>query len=192
MGVDLNASMLWSASSAQQDPAGVVVHLVRADCCHLPVGNGSLEWVSVFDAIHLVDIHRVVEETARVLAPEGVLVIYTRTPEQNAQSLLGRMFPQFLEKETRLPTENDLRQAIETGGFRIEAMVALHHERTASRNDVLAEVRQRPYSTFVFYTDAEWSGAVETFATRLEHSDSDVISWTDENLFLACRRTGAV
>lgn len=176
-----------------QDPVGILVTgLVRADCCQLPFRNAALGWVSIFDAIHLVDIHRFVEEATRVLASGGVLVIYTRTPEQNARSLLGRLFPQFLEKETRLLTENDLRCAVEKGAFRIEAMVPLHHERSASRNDVLAQVRQRPYSTFVFYTDAEWSSAMEKFATHLEQSGSDIISWTDENLLLTCRRTGVL
>ncbi len=190
VGIDLNESMLRTASF-QQDPSGAVVRLVRADCCHLPFGNASLGWVAIFDAIHLVDIHRVVEEMARVLASGGFLLIYTRTPEQNARSLLGRMFPQFSEKEGRLHSEHALRCAIEKGGFRIEALVPLHHERSASREDVLAEVRQRPYSTFVFYTAAEWSSAIEKFAANLEHSGSDIMSWSDENLLLACRRTGA-
>jgi len=190
VGIDLNESMLSTASS-QQDPSGAVVRLVRADCCHLPFGNASLGWVAIFDAIHLVDIHRVVEEMARVLASGGFLLIYTRTPEQNARSLLGRLFPQFSEKEGRLHSEHALRCAIEKGGFRIEALVPLHHERSASREDVLAEVRQRPYSTFVFYTAAEWSSAIEKFAANLEHSGSDIMSWSDENLLLACRRTGA-
>lgn len=192
VGVDLNERMLRTASSARDGHAGNVVRLVRADCCQLPFRNASLGWVSIFDAIHLVDIHRVVEETARVLASGGVLVIYTRTPEQNARSLLGRFFPQFLEKENRLLAEDDLRCAVEQGAFEIEAMVPLHHEMSASRKDVLAQVRQRPYSTFVFYTDAEWSSAMERFATHLEDPSSDIVSWTDENLLLACRRTGAV
>ena len=192
VGVDLNERMLRTASSAREDHAGIVVRLVRADCCQLPFPNAALGWVSIFDAIHLVDIHRVVEESARVLASGGVLVIYTRTPEQNARSLLGRLFPQFLEKETRLLAEDDLRGAVEQGAFQIEAMVPLHHERSASRKDVLAQVRQRPYSTFVFYTEAEWSSAMEKFATRLEDPGSDIVLWTDENLLLACRRTGAI
>ena len=191
VGVDLNDRMLRTASSARED-AGIVVHLVRADCCQLPFRNASLGWVSIFDAIHLVDIHRVIEEAARVLASGGVLVIYTRTPEQNAGSLLGRLFPQFIEKETRLLAEHDLRCAVEQGAFRIEAVVLFSYERSASRKDLLAQVRQRPYSTFVFYTDAEWSSAMETFATHLDQLGSDIISWTDENLLLAWRRTGAV
>jgi ubiquinone/menaquinone biosynthesis C-methylase UbiE len=192
VGVDLNEGMLRTASSAREDHPGLAMRLVRADCCQLPFRSAALGWVSIFDAIHLVDIRRVVEEAARVLASGGVLVIYTRTPEQNARSLLGRSFPQFLEKETRLLAEDDLRCAVEQGAFRIEAMVPFHHEMSASRKDVLAHVRQRPYSTCVFYTEAEWSSAIETFATHLEHSGSDMISWTDENLLLACRRTGAV
>lgn len=190
VGVDLNEGMLRTASAARGDDPGLV-HLVRADCCRLPFRSAALGWVSIFDAIHLVDIHRFVEEAARVLAAGGVLVIYTRTPEQNARSLLGRLFPNFREKETRLLTEDELRCAVEKDAFRIETMVPLQHENTASRNDVLAQVRQRPYSTFVFYTDAEWSSAMETFGTHLMQSGSDAISWTDENLLLACRRTGA-
>ena len=190
VGVDLNEGMLRTASAAPRDHPGPL-RLVRADCCRLPFRNAALGWVSIFDAIHLVDIHRFVEEAARVLASGGVLVIYTRTPEQNARSLLGRLFPHFREKETRLLTEDDLRCAVEKEAFRIEAMIPLHHERTASRDDVVAQVRQRPYSTFVFYSDAEWSSAMEQFATHLAQSGSDTISWTDENLLLACRRTGA-
>src|SRR5439155_4387297 len=115
-------------------------------------GNASLGWISILDAIHLVDIHRLVEEAARILASGGVLLVYTRTPEQNARSLLGQLFPQFSEKESRPLTEEDLRCATEKEGFRIEALVRLNHERSASRNDVLAQVKQRPYSTFVCCT----------------------------------------
>lgn len=192
VGVDLNEGMLRTASSSQVEHPERVVRLVRADCCQLPFRDSALGWVSIFDAIHLVDIHMIVEEAARVLASGGVLVIYTRTPDQNARSLLGRLFPHFLEKETRLLAEDDLRCAVEQGAFRIEAMVPFRHERTASRKDLLAQVRQRPYSTFVFYTDAEWSSSMETFASHLEHSGSDMVSWTDENLLLAWRRTDAV
>ncbi|MGH9150870.1 MAG: class I SAM-dependent methyltransferase [Acidimicrobiales bacterium] len=191
VGVDLNESMLCRASSARKDPSGVV-RLVRADCCRLPFSDASLGWISIIDAIHLVDIHRVVEEAARVLASGGVLLVYTRTPAQNARSLLGRLFPQFSEKERRLLTEDDLRCAVDEGGLRIEALVRLNHEKSASRKEVLAQVKQRPYSTFVFYTAAEWSSAIEAFASRLEHSGSDTVSWTDENLLLVCRRGGAV
>lgn len=192
VGVDLNENMLRRASSARQDPPGVVVRLVRADCCRLPFGNASLGWISILDAIHLVDIHRVVAEAARVLVSSGVLLVYTRTPEQNARSLLGRLFPQFSEKESRLLTEDDLRCAVEEGSFRLEALVRFNHERSGSRREVLAQVKQRPYSTFVFYTAAEWSSAIKEFARNLEHSESDTISWTDENLLLVCRRTDAV
>ena len=191
VGVDLNESMLRRASSAQQDPSGGVVRLVRADCCRLPFGNASLGWISILDAIHLVDIHQLVAEAARVLASGGVLLVYTRTPDQNARSLLGRLFPQFSEKESRLLTEDDLRCAVEEGSFRIEVVVRLNHERSGSRQEVVAQVKQRPYSTFVFYTDAEWSSAIQEFASNLEHSGSDITSWTDENLVLVCRRTGA-
>jgi ubiquinone/menaquinone biosynthesis C-methylase UbiE len=190
VGVDLNESMLRMASSARQESSGVAVRLVRADCCRLPFGDASLGWISILDAIHLVDIHRVVEEAARVLASGGVLLVYTRTPEQNARSLLGRLFPQFSEKERRLLTENDLRCAVEKGGFRLEALIRLNHERSASREEVLAQVTQRPYSTFVFYTAAELSSAIEEFVSNLEHSGSDIVSWTDENLLLVCRRSG--
>lgn len=190
VGVDLNESMLRMASSARQESSGLAVRLVRADCCRLPFGDASLGWISILDAIHLVDIHRVVEEAARVLATGGVLLVYTRTPEQNARSLLGRLLPQFSEKESRLLAEDDLRCAVEKGGFRIEALVRLNHERSASRKEVLAQVKQRPYSTFVFYTAAELSSAIEVFASNLEHSGSDIVSWTDENLLLVCRRTG--
>lgn len=190
VGVDLNESMLRMASSARQESSGVAVRLARADCCRLPFGDASLGWISILDAIHLVDIHRVVEEAARVLASGGVLLVYTRTPEQNARSLLGRLLPQFSEKERRLLTEDDLRCAVEKGGFRIEALVRLDHERSASRKEVLAQVKQQPYSTFVFYTAAELSSAIEVFASNLEHLGSDIVSWTDENLLLVCRRTG--
>lgn len=190
VGVDLNESMLRWASSAPQDPSGGVVRLVRADCCRLPFDNASLGWISIVDAIHLVDIHQLVAEAARALISGGVLLVYTRTPDQNARSLLGRLFPQFSEKESRLLTEDDLRCAVEER-FRIEAVERLHHEESGSRQEVLTQVKQRPYSTFVFYTAAEWSSAIREFAGNLEHSGSDTITWTDENLLLVCRRTGA-
>ncbi|MFQ5704531.1 MAG: hypothetical protein ACE5HT_10975 [Gemmatimonadales bacterium] len=41
----------------------------------------------------------------RVLQPEGKLILYTRTPEQNQCTIWGKFFPHFAERETRLHEE---------------------------------------------------------------------------------------
>ncbi len=68
----------------------------------LPLGDKSLDCVFSFNAVHLFDLRRFLLESLRVLREGGTLFVYTRTKSQNAQSIWGRYFPQFKEKEIRL------------------------------------------------------------------------------------------
>lgn len=90
-----------------------------AACCEaerLPIRDCSVDFVTTFNAVHHFDLDRFVDEAARVLTLDGQLFVYTRTPEQNAQSIWGRAFPGFVSHEIRLFDSATLRRALEPLG----------------------------------------------------------------------------
>ena len=86
-----------------------------AVCCEaerLPIKDRSVDFVTTFNAVHHFDLERFVDEAARVLTADGQLFVYTRTPQQNAQSIWGQAFPGFASRETRLFDTATLHRAL--------------------------------------------------------------------------------
>lgn len=76
------AGLGWSACALEYTPEGAVVAagrglpVLRADACHLPVADASLDLVTALDVLeHLVDDHAAAAEIHRVLRPGGHLVV---------------------------------------------------------------------------------------------------------------------
>ncbi len=79
--VDASADML--AQAAERDIPGI-----RGDAIRLPVADGSVDAVTIVDALHHIGRPReAIAEAARVLAPGGVLVIRDFDPN----TVLGRL-----------------------------------------------------------------------------------------------------
>jgi SAM-dependent methyltransferase len=96
---------------------------LRCEAERLPSADGSVGFVTTFNAVHHFDLGRFTDEVARVLRPGGDLFVYTRTPEQHAKSMWGRAFPGFVSHESRLHDETTLVRsfcglgAVETTSF---------------------------------------------------------------------------
>jgi SAM-dependent methyltransferase len=157
---------------------------LRCEAERLPLADGSVDFVTTFNAVHHFDLERFTDEVARVLRPSGDLFIYTRTPEQNAKSIWGRAFPGFVSHESRLHDEATLVRsfgdlgAVETTSFTFARYA------TAAR---LAErVRGGAYSTFRRYRPDELEAALDRF---IEHLGDRDVEWHDHNLLVHVHRS---
>lgn len=182
---DVNRDMLHVLSERTAARRCIWPAQARAEA--LPFQPASFDWATTFNAVHHFDLPCFLRHMAEILRPGGKLVIYTRTPEQNAQSVWGRFFPGFTEKETRLRSEPQLREAVEaTEHLEIETIRTFRYERTSTPQRLREQAANTHYSTFYLYEPQEFSQALETFLGGLRGS---VVRWFDENLMLVCQRT---
>jgi SAM-dependent methyltransferase len=158
----------------------------------LPFAADAVDAVLVFNAIHHFDATPFMTEVGRVLRPDGKVIVYTRTPEQNRCTIWGRFFPLFADKEDRLLTEAALTAAVDqTGTFgRVELRV-IPWRAEAKLSRLVEQARCGAYSTFEFYSRREFADAVETFERRvLEEFEnpSRIVVQNDHLLAVATKR----
>jgi ubiquinone/menaquinone biosynthesis C-methylase UbiE len=178
---DVSAAMLAQLKAANRGHArGVVPLLAAAE--KLPLRAASLDVVTAFNCIHHFDLGRFLTAAARVLKPSGQLFIYTRTPQQNAQTIWGRYFPGFTEHEQRLHSQAAIRDAVNrTGGLTMITAQTFQHPRTSTAGRLQAQAEGRHYSTFSLYTPEELRASIATFLARLP---SPEVCWVDEHLLI--------
>jgi len=162
--------------------------LVNAN--ELPFAQGYFDAVTTFNAVHHFDLDRFVSAAARVLCPGGLLSIYTRTPEQNKQTIWGQHFPGFTERETRLYQRERLEEAIDkVPELQLEGIQEFKHMRVEAMESLFNRARNFHYSTFRMYPPDEFRLALETFAKRLtELSSNGKIEHTSRNTMVFVRR----
>ncbi len=183
--VDLSAEMLHILGHDPTQPGALAP--LRASTDLLPIRPATLDWIAVFNAIHLIHLEALLAATTEALTDRGRLFIYTRTPEMNARSIWGRLFPGFNERETRLHTEERLRQMIAaTSALRVVDWSCLRFPRLATASTLRARVVGHHYSTFSLFPPDELDAALEVFLDRL---DDDPVDWVDENLLVTCEKT---
>ncbi len=185
LAADQNSEMLRELRDRLDGETRILPVQLRAE--DLPLRQRSIDWLTTFNAVHHMNLPRFLAMVAGILRPGGNLFIYTRTPEQNARSVWGRFFPGFLEKETRLKSEPQLRAAVENAaGFELVSVETFRYERTSAPLRLREQAENAHYSTFSMYEPEEFSQALQTFLGRL---DDTVVHWSDENLMLICKRT---
>jgi len=153
----------------------------------LALDAGSLDAVFSFNAVHHFSLPDFLATVRPALAPDGRIFIYTRTPEQNAGSVWGRHFPDFCDKETRLYTLAQMTAWVgEADGLRLIAAEAFEYPRSASLERLLEQAKNRHYSTFSLYGEAEFETACRGFAdnVRRHFDDPARIDWQDANTLL--------
>lgn len=184
LAIDLNQGMLQVLHQHRVSKAGIWP--VRAPAEGLPLRPNSADWVTTFNAVHHMDLRGFLRSAAEILKPGGKLFIYTRTPEQNAQSVWGRLFPGFADKETRLHSEAVLCQAVEsTEGLTVDSTRTFRYERSATPQQLREQAENAHYSTFSLYGREEFAEALPIFLGRLS---DPLVRWCDENLLLICER----
>jgi SAM-dependent methyltransferase len=156
-------------------------------------GDETLDGVFAFNAIHLFDFPAFLRKASRALRKDGWLFIYTRTPAQNAETIWGRHFPAFAEKETRLRELDEIKRLIrKTPRLRLEASKTFCYPRRSTPARLLEQARGRHYSTFSLYTEEEFQESLERFGKSIGRrcDESGMVEWEDKNVLLQIGRAG--
>lgn len=173
VGADASASMLGRfieladvADHPERPARSAWAVAAHAEALAFP--DGTFDVVLTFNALHHLELSAFLTEAARVLAPRGHLVIYTRSTEQNLATIWGMHFPDFATRESRLYTRDDVRAALEGHG----AFTGVRLRSTAwwqftSLPALVRQARARHYSTFRFYGPEEFAQALATFRERV-------------------------
>ncbi len=168
---------------------------INANVEEMAFEDQFLDCVFTFNAIHHFDVPLFLAKAGRAIRKDGVIFIYTRTPDQNAESVWGRYFPGFDEKETRLYRLEEMEEWIgETAGqLRMIAVKTFRYARTCSLERLLEQARSRHYSTFSLYDKTEFEKACQTFEDSVlrEIDDPSKVAWYDQNILLQIGRTDA-
>jgi SAM-dependent methyltransferase len=185
---DVSAAMLAQLRAGQRGRTAPVAPLLAAAEA-LPMRAASLDMVTAFNSVHHFALGGFLAAAAAALAPGGQLFLYTRTPQQNAQTIWGRYFPGFTEHEQRLHSQAALRDAIRrTGGLTVATTQTFAHRRTSTAERLRAQAEGCHYSTFSLYPAQELRAAIATFLARLPGPE---VCWVDEHLLLIASRTQA-
>jgi ubiquinone/menaquinone biosynthesis C-methylase UbiE len=177
--IDLSHEMLRTLTRETYDSPPAV----RCETERLALATDALDFVTTFNAVHHFDLDTFVDEMARVLRDDGHLFVYTRTPEQNAQSIWGQAFPGFVAHEQRLHSEETLGRAFGRLG-EVDAR-SFRFPRRATATRLVERVRGGAYSTFSLYEPNELDDALQVF---LERIDGHEVEWYDENLLVHVHR----
>lgn len=89
---DANQTMVASSAAFAQEEQvrfSRAVGLAEA----LPFREGAFDAVLSLNAVHHFGLDAFLQESARVLRAAGLLIVYTRTPEQNRRTIWGQLFP---------------------------------------------------------------------------------------------------
>ncbi len=167
---------------------------INASVEEMAFEDDSLDCVFTFNAVHHFDFPLFLAKAGRAIRKDGVIFIYTRTPDQNAGSVWGRHFPGFSEKETRLYRPEEVEGWIaETGRLKMIAAKTFSYARTSSLEYLLEQARGRHYSTFSLYGEAEFEKARQTFedSIRRQFGDPAKVAWRDQNILYQIGRTDA-
>ncbi len=189
--VDGNADMLAELSDYLRGQGITDFETVTESVEGLELEAESFDAVCTFNAVHHFDFPLFLAKAGRALKPSGFVFVYTRTPEQNAQSVWGRYFPGFRQRETRLHGLDRMTAWVAAArGLKLVEAKTFSYSRTASLDRLLEQARGRHYSTFSLYGEAEFEDACAAFAAELRrsHADIDRIEWRDQNTLLQIAR----
>jgi len=142
----------------------------------LPCRSTFADLILSFNAVHHFDVRAFLAEASRVLKKDGMLAIYTRTPEQNRQTIWGRYFPHFARKEDRLHSLDKWESLLSaTSGLILEEIKFFNFRRHISSQKLKELAQAHHYSTFSLYTPEEFREAFRMFEQRIEREFADFI-----------------
>jgi ubiquinone/menaquinone biosynthesis C-methylase UbiE len=143
-GIDSSEEMLRQARAN----TGGKVPLKRARAELLPFKNGWFDRAVFRLVIHLLDRSQAFEESARVLAVRGRIVIATFAPEGLDRFWVARVFPQIAEIDRRrFPDVPELTAELEAAGFVDVRTRRLAQTSRLPREDALDRIRGQYIST---------------------------------------------
>jgi hypothetical protein len=129
-------------------------------------------------AIHLLDRPRAFAQAARVLAPEGRLVIASEDPASFEDVWFARFFPSVPELDrARFPGAEALRAELAAAGLPAVQIERLRQRRTTSRERALDVIRSRAFSTFDLLSPAEYAAGLARADAELPEQFEYSFDW---------------
>jgi len=189
--VDISSEMLAQLTRYLEQNGIRGFETVNAGVEEMALADQSLDCVFTFNAIHHFDFPLFLSKAKHAIKKDGQVFIYTRTPEQNAGSILGRFFPGFSQKETRLYRQEQMEKWVGgAGGLKMIEAKTFRFPRASTLERLIEQVRNRHYSTFSLFGEVEFERACHTFeeAVLAEFDDPAKVSWHDENILLRIAR----
>lgn len=187
--VDSNPHMLDALGRHLTDNGISNFTSVNAKVGCIPSQDSIYDCVFTFNAVHHFNLPEFLLESARILKAGGYIFIYTRLREQNRRNIWGRYFPMFNEKETRLYSFNEFREAVEeVPNLYIESVEYYKYNRRATRAQLIDRAKSRHYSTFSLYTPGELEEAIKGFANNIKGKFTNRVHWSDENTLFVIRK----
>ena len=193
IGLDRSPAMVGQARRLNGCAYPGASHLVGA-VETLPFRAASCDAITSFNAVHHFDLARFASEAARVLTPSGLLVLYTRTAEQNRGTIWGRYFSDFATLETRLHSVSAFRRALDaTHAFTSVRVQTIPWRVTTSLSRLLEQVTAYHYSTFRFYSPDRLRTALDTFQRRVRDvfGDCSRITFDNDHLLVVAQRAAS-
>ncbi len=169
--VDASEAMVERAKAL-----GVNARVARAEA--LPFKAGWFDAVVMRMALHLFDRPRALEQAARVLSPDGSLVVATEDPASFEDVWFTRFFPSVPEIErARFPGEEQLREELAQAGFGRVEIEHLRQHREQTRERAIDLIRSKGFSTFDLLDPAEFEEGLARAEAELPDRFGFTFDW---------------
>jgi len=144
----------------------------------LPFKDGWFERAVMSLVIHLLDRPRAFAEAARVLRPEGRLVIATFDYAHFERYWLNRFFPSLEGIDrARFPDAEGLRDELAAAGFGSVELFPLSQRGRMDRAEAIERVRGRFISTFQLVDEDEYRTGLERMESELPDESEYRLEW---------------
>ena len=144
----------------------------------LPFKDGWFERAVMWLVVHLFDRPQAFTEAARVLGPEGRLVVATFEPEHFERYWLNRFFPSLEEIDrARFPEPAALQKELEGAGFGSTRLLSLTQTASIGRQAALERVRGRFISPLQLLDEEEYQAGLERMEAELPEQSSYALEW---------------
>ncbi len=153
----------------------------------MPFRDGWFDRVVYSLVIHLVDRPRALAEAARVLVPDGRVVVATFAHEHFDRYWAGRFFPSLAAVDkARFPTEEALAADLAAAGFDDIRSERSYTREEFDRETALERLRGRHISTFDLLDPDEVQRGIE----RAEAELPEIVVVELDQLIVTARRAG--
>src|SRR5205809_884403 len=129
-------------------------------------------------AVHLFDRPRAFSEFHRLLTTDGVAAISTPDPDSFSGFVWATYFPSYADVDrARFPSAQSLLDQLATAGFRSPRVVRLHQQKSITRKEALARIRERAFSTFQLIGDDEFKAGLRQAEETMPQQVTYPVVW---------------
>lgn len=187
---DINENMVKEATSylASHGARNVSVEIASATTV---TATAEIDFVSAFNSIHHFKPVPFLKRVTKLLKHNGFIFVYTRLRSQNLDTIWGRFFPGFLDKEDRLYDLHEIQSWLDSvDNLDLQTVRFFNYKRSASLERLMQLARAKHYSTFALYGAIDFQQAMVDFEKNLmdNYADPKSISWTDANVLTVFRK----